>query len=72
MPIVEAETTAIEAGRRRFAHRKTEVEGAEQVATERCNIDDVKYPPRPIDNEQLALAFREHRACRWCFPGQPR
>ena len=66
--VAPAVISAVEAGRRRTAHRVTDAEGVRQTGTERCNIADVIFPPRTITSAQLRLAISEGRACRWCFP----
>ena len=65
---VTAQVSAVEAGRRRTAHRVTLIEGVRQTGTERCNIDDSHFHPRPITDAELEVARAEHRLCHWCYP----
>lgn len=64
MAVLEAEFFLVEAGRRHTIHRGVRIDGADHIATERCNLDDAEKKGR-VSGDAL---HGDERICRWCFP----
>lgn len=59
-----AEFFLVEAGRRHTIHRGIHVDGADHIATERCNLDSSAKRHRVSGS----VLEGDIRWCRWCFP----
>lgn len=58
----------VEAGRRRTIHRGVMVDGADHIATERCNLDDSNFAPHRVEVDLSEVD--PERLCGWCFQAQ--